>query len=47
MIVDTSGKPILGYWNVRARGDPCRMLLYNLGIDFEDKQYVFGDKTPR
>lgn len=36
-------KPVLGYWNCHGRGDPCRMLLHNIGIEFEDKQYKFGE----
>ena len=40
-----SGIPILGYWNCQARGDPCRMLLHNLGILFTDKMYDFDDQT--
>ena len=35
--------PVLGYWSIQARGDPCRMLLHNLGIKFEDKKYNFGE----
>ena len=38
-------KPILGYWGIQGRGDPCRMLLHNLGVDFEDKHYVMGETS--
>ena len=34
-----SDKPTLGYWNIRARGDPCRSLLHHLGVEFEEKVY--------
>ena len=43
--VPTVTTPILGYWNVQARGDPCRMLLHNIGVNFEDKMYTFGDTS--
>lgn len=31
---------------MKARGDIVRTLLHHLGVDFEDKQYEFGDETP-
>ena len=40
-----SEKPTLGYWNFGARADPIRTLLHHLEVDFEDKQYTFGDDT--
>lgn len=37
-------KPILGYWNIRGLGAPCRYLLHYCGIQFEDKMYAAGPK---
>ena len=38
-------KPTFAYWSIRGRGDPGRMLLHHLGVDFEDKMYTLGDET--
>ena len=32
-------KPILGYWDARGFGQPIRLLLTYLNVDFEDKRY--------
>ncbi|KAJ6220574.1 hypothetical protein RDWZM_006386 [Blomia tropicalis] len=40
-----SSKPVLAYFNGRARGEPPRLLLRYIGIDFEDKRYSFDHKT--
>jgi len=37
-----SGKPILGYWNIRGFAQQIRLELTYLKVDFEDKQYPFG-----
>ena len=37
--------PTLGYWPIQARGDPCRLLLFYLGVEFKDKMYDFGDES--
>eukprot|EP00039_Didymoeca_costata_P000910 m.48014 g.48014 ORF g.48014 m.48014 type:complete len:261 (+) comp10544_c0_seq4:52-834(+) len=34
--------PIVGYWNTRAIGEPVRLLLNYVGIDFVDKRYECG-----
>jgi len=34
-----SSKPTLEYWGLRGFGQPIRMLLHYLDIDFEDKRY--------
>ena len=39
-------KPVFGYWNIRARGDPGRLLLRHLGVDFEDKRYGEAEHLP-
>ncbi|UYV82337.1 GSTM3, partial [Cordylochernes scorpioides] len=31
--------PVLGYWNVRALGEPIFLLLHHVGVDFEEKRY--------
>lgn len=35
-------KPVLGYWNIRGLGAPCRYLLHYCGVEFEDKMYAAG-----
>ena len=40
------GKPTLGYWSIRGRAWQCRMLLYHLGVSFEDKLWALGDDSP-
>ena len=37
--------PVLGYWACHGKGDFCRMLLYHLGVKFEDKRFKFGDES--
>lgn len=34
--------PTLGYWNVRGLGEDIRMLLYYVGVEYEDRRYNFG-----
>jgi len=36
-------KPVLGYWKIRGLGQPIRLLLAYLNVDFEDKRYEFAD----
>lgn len=38
-----NGKPIVGYWNYRGLGQPIRLLLAHVGVDFEDKRYSKGE----
>jgi len=38
-----ASKPTLGYWALRGFGQPIRMLLHYLEIDFEDKRYTSFD----
>lgn len=38
-----SNKPILGYWAVRGRAHPIRMLLTHLGVDYEERLYHVTD----
>ena len=35
----------LGYWNVRGYGEPSRLLLKHLGIEFQDTRYDFGENN--
>jgi len=37
-----SGKPVLGYWNIRGLAQDTRLMLTYLKVDFEDKIYAFG-----
>lgn len=37
-----SPKILLGYWEIRGLGQPCRLLLSYVGADFEDKRYYTG-----
>ena len=39
-------KPILGYWNFQGMAYGIRNLLRHLGVEFEEKNYIFGDETP-
>jgi len=38
-----SSKPILGYWDTRALGQPIRYMLKYAGVHFTDKRYQFGE----
>jgi len=35
-------RPVLGYWDLRGRGEYIRLLLTYLGLDYEDKRYKIG-----
>jgi len=35
-------KMILGYWEIRGLGQPCRLLLAHAGANYEDKRYYTG-----
>ena len=39
-------KPVLGYWRIRGRGDPARILLKHLDVDFEDRRYGDAEDLP-
>jgi len=34
---------VFGYWNLRARANPHRLLLHYAGVSFEDKKYELTD----
>jgi len=34
-----NNKPILGYWEIKGRAYPARLLLAYAGVDFEDREY--------
>ena len=38
-------KPVLGYWDIQGRGDPIRMLLHHLNVEFEEKRYEFEETS--
>lgn len=38
-----SGKVILGYWNIRAKGEPVRLMLNYLGVPYEEVNYYKTD----
>mmetsp|Transcript_26563 Transcript_26563/g.4674 ORF Transcript_26563/g.4674 Transcript_26563/m.4674 type:complete len:119 (+) Transcript_26563:27-383(+) len=37
-------KPTLAYWNFRGVGNPVRILLAHLEVDFEDKRYDIANR---
>lgn len=42
-----SSRPQLVYWDIRALGEPIRLVLKYLEVDFEDKRIPFGDIGPK
>jgi len=40
---DFSTMPVLGYWDIRGLGAPCRMLLYYCKVNFADVTYSLGE----
>jgi hypothetical protein len=38
-------KPTLGYWDIRALGEPILYLLKYAAIQFNDKRYPIGEET--
>ena len=38
-----AGKLVLGYWDIRGLAQPIRYLLAHIGLDYEDKQYFYGE----
>nr|CAB3251171.1 glutathione S-transferase Mu 3-like [Phallusia mammillata] len=38
-----SSKVILGYWNIRANGEPIRLMLNYLGVDYTEVNYYKTD----
>jgi len=40
-----STKPTLGYWDIRALGEPIRYLLKYAAIEFNDKRYPIAEGT--
>ena len=41
--METSSKPILGYWKIRGLGSPIRYLFEYTGVEYEETQYEQGD----